>query len=626
MAKQVVEACVNAGTCAAGASHYAALISALASIWSQVRHQLVATLNNDLIGGSIALATASTFVGLAWRLWRWIRGVAHDRMFVTYEIPSGTPQYFAALRWVYDQPAVRRASRRLVVNPIGTPLAAADGADSHAPSSAPDDPEDPLELGLHTVPMLLRDQSLCARVGSSLVWVGRGGGAHPHYHEGGVNVDGPGLGAMGGGGARGSWYQQLLSGTRGHAGLAHASAFGWEGDMSGGASGAGGAIGTTGMTGALRLTVMGLDGEETVRRILASGHRLGRGTARRFTRVYLSSAVVRSHGRGDGKHAWTRPEWVDAGSKPARPISSVILKGDAGADVLADARAFLGLERWYAERGIPYRRGYLLHGPPGSGKTSLVCAVAGELRLPIYQLRLSGAGLDDEAFQRLLAATSRRAVVLLEDVDAARGAAVGSRTGEAMNRARPTSPGGGGGGGSGRRESFERESGLTLPGLLNALDGVGAVDGRLLFMTCHRASSLEPALVRPGRIDVRVGFGPPDRAQAAALFRHFYRAPTRRSIGADGGKMNRHTRETRADDDSARSSPEKKKRPVAFGGAPPPTDPDSLDRLAERFADAANRSMWDLHPDGGDVAASMAALQGHLMMHREDPEGAVDSL
>ena len=147
MAKQVVEACVNAGTCAAGASHYAALISALASIWSQVKHQLIATMNNDLIGGSVALAVASTLVGLAWRLWRWIRGVAHDRMFVSYEIPSGTPQYFAALRWVYDQPAVRRASRRLVVNPIGTPLAAADGADSHAPSSAPDDPEDPLELG-----------------------------------------------------------------------------------------------------------------------------------------------------------------------------------------------------------------------------------------------------------------------------------------------------------------------------------------------------------------------------------------------------------------------------------------------------------------------------------------------
>ena len=124
MVKRLVEACVDAGTCAATTmSHYAALLAALASLWTQVKHQLVATMNNDLIGGSIALAVASTLVGAAWRLWRWIRTVAHDRMFVTYEIPSGTPQYFAALRWVYDQPAVRRASRRLVVNPVGTPLA-----------------------------------------------------------------------------------------------------------------------------------------------------------------------------------------------------------------------------------------------------------------------------------------------------------------------------------------------------------------------------------------------------------------------------------------------------------------------------------------------------------------------
>ena len=418
MAKQVVEACVNAGTCAAGASHYAALISALASIWSQVKHQLIATMNNDLIGGSVALAVASTLVGLAWRLWRWIRGVAHDRMFVSYEIPSGTPQYFAALRWVYDQPAVRRASRRLVVNPVGTPLA--NETDSHAPSSAPDDPEDPLELGLHTVPMLRRNQSLCARVGSSPPGVDTAAGRRAAMARRRA-VDGPGLGAMGGGGVRASWYQQLLSGTRGHAGLAHASAFGWEGGVSG-TSGVAGA-------GAVRLTVMGLDGEDTVRRSsrrATASAGVPRGGSRECT---CPARWFVPHGRGDGKHAWTRPEWVDAGAKPARPISSVILKGDDAMDMLADARAFLGLERWYAERGSPYRRGYLLHGPPGSGKTSLVCAVAGELRLPIYQLRLSGAGLDDEAFQRLLAATSRRAVVLLEDVDAARGAAVGSRTG-----------------------------------------------------------------------------------------------------------------------------------------------------------------------------------------------------
>ena len=234
--------------------------------------------------------------------------------------------------------------------------------------------------------------------------------------------------------------------------------------------------------------------------------------------MYLPSTAVSARGGvgvGGGGGA-SRAEWIDAGRRPSRPISSVILKRSDATDALLDARAFLRLERWYAERGIPYRRGYLLHGPPGGGKTSLVRAIAGELRLPVYQASLGGRGLDDEAFHRLLRACARRAVVLLEDVDAASGAAVGARSG------------GGGGGG----EEDGGGGGLTLPGLLSALDGVGAADGRLLFMTCRDASALEPALVRPGRIDVRIEFGPPDRAQAAALLRHFYGASDRAAATA----------------------------------------------------------------------------------------------
>jgi chaperone BCS1 len=302
----------------------------------------------------------------------------------------------------------------------------------------------------------------------------------------------------------------------------------------------------------------------------------------------------------------------------------VILKRSDATDALLDARAFLRLERWYAERGIPYRRGYLLHGPPGGGKTSLVRAIAGELRLPVYQASLGGRGLDDEAFHRLLRACARRAVVLLEDVDAASGAAVGARSGGGEE------DGGGGG--------------LTLPGLLSALDGVGAADGRLLFMTCRDASALEPALVRPGRIDVRIEFGPPDRAQAAALFRHFYgasdrAAATAAAAAASSSSCSSADRGDRSDASAAGGTASKPSpSPVAFGGAPPLFDARVVDALAEKFGAAAvasgeTRGRRRRGGGGGDEKAaarppplSMAALQGHLMMYREDPEGAVDAI
>lgn len=73
----------------------------------------------------------------------------------------------------------------------------------------------------------------------------------------------------------------------------------------------------------------------------------------------------------------------------------------------------------YVQRGIPYRRGYLLHGLPGTGKTSFISALAGHFGYSICMLSLSERTLDDDRLNYLLNNAPPNCFVLLEDIDAA---------------------------------------------------------------------------------------------------------------------------------------------------------------------------------------------------------------
>lgn len=87
-------------------------------------------------------------------------------------------------------------------------------------------------------------------------------------------------------------------------------------------------------------------------------------------------------------------------------------------DIIQDINKFLVSGEWYINKGVPYRRGYLLYGPPGTGKTSFVQAVAGACNLNICYLNLSGGNLDDDGLNSLLNAAPMRSIILLEDIDA----------------------------------------------------------------------------------------------------------------------------------------------------------------------------------------------------------------
>lgn len=187
-------------------------------------------------------------------------------------------------------------------------------------------------------------------------------------------------------------------------------------------------------------------------------------------------------------------KWRQVDARPRRRIESVVLDGDIREDLLSDVRDFFAKRAWYAEMGIPWRRGYLLHGPPGTGKTSVVYAIAGELRLNLCWLSLTNPKLTDQTIAGLLQKTPPRSLILIEDVDAFF-----------------TS-----------RQKQDNQIAVSFSGLLNALDGVAAQEGRIVFLTTNHKSLLDPALIRPGRIDVTYELGLATREQMRDLFLRFH--------------------------------------------------------------------------------------------------------
>jgi chaperone BCS1 len=198
---------------------------------------------------------------------------------------------------------------------------------------------------------------------------------------------------------------------------------------------------------------------------------------------------------------WTSraTEWVQFGdARRKRPLDSVILDQGIKERIVYDVKDFLGRQQWYVDRGIPYRRGYLLYGPPGSGKSSFIQALAGELDFGVAIINLSERGMQDDKLAHLLTKLPQRTILLLEDADAA-----------FMNRRQTDGDGYNG-------------ATVTFSGLLNALDGVAAGEERIAFLTTNHIDRLDEALIRPGRVDMTVRIGWATRHQAIQMWDRFY--------------------------------------------------------------------------------------------------------
>ncbi len=184
--------------------------------------------------------------------------------------------------------------------------------------------------------------------------------------------------------------------------------------------------------------------------------------------------------------------WSRGFAQNKRDINSVILKNNLQYEIVKDIDTFFHSKKWYYDRGIPYKRGYLLYGEAGTGKTSIVKAVASKFNLNIYFLNLTS--VHDRDLSELMFNVKLGSIVIIEDIDTV----------------------------FDKRDKKEKETRITLSGLLNVIDGIIAPEGIIFFMTTNYISKLDSALIRPGRIDNKYYFGKTDYNQNRKLFNLFY--------------------------------------------------------------------------------------------------------
>lgn len=299
----------------------------------------------------------------------------------------------------------------------------------------------------------------------------------------------------------------------------------------------------------------------------------------------------------------SRLSWSRLTAKPRRALDTVILDADRKAAILKDIEEYMdeSTQAFYGDHGIPYRRGYLFYGPPGCGKTSFCLALASKFDLDVYVLTLLDHDLQDSDLMSLMNQLPSPSLLLLEDIDTA-----------GLSRKRPfamTSSGISVSGRRGRRrdaaemamanttekpvEELDLESGdddgnkratkVSLSGLLNAIDGVAAPEGHILVMTTNKPQELDDALVRAGRISVKVAFTNASKQQAEEMFLRIYLEIPDKSI----------TFEESVDSKSEHD----------------------LKDLAKRFSEQIPEEEF-----------SPADLQDYLILHKKDPAGAVNNV
>ena len=185
--------------------------------------------------------------------------------------------------------------------------------------------------------------------------------------------------------------------------------------------------------------------------------------------------------------------WRKQKSITSKTIDNVIMNEKIKREFITDVNNFLKNKSWYQDRSIPYKRGYLFYGTPGNGKTSLALALSNYLRRDIYVMNISDLSEDKELIKGF-GALENDSILLIEDLDT-------------MFKT---------------QRKIDKEK-ISFSTFLNCMDGVFFKEGVITVMTTNHKSVLDPALIRPGRIDLEVYFPNPEFNLVQEYINNFYK-------------------------------------------------------------------------------------------------------
>ena len=198
--------------------------------------------------------------------------------------------------------------------------------------------------------------------------------------------------------------------------------------------------------------------------------------------------------------------WEKFSSIPKRPLQSVAMNVDLKEELVRQIQYFKDNREWFYERALAYKLTYILHGMPGTGKTSIIKSIASEFDMNICIININY--MSDKLLEMAFATVPDNSIVIIEDFDSS---SITKSRGLNYNKSEKSNepasslntleeP-------SGIDKNVEEFSMLSLTGFLNALDGIVPMDNCIVFMTTNDIGNIDPAIYRKGRVDYMLEIG-----------------------------------------------------------------------------------------------------------------------